>query len=526
MSRKKPNILFIMTDQLAGPALPVYGHPLVKAPHITALAQQGVTFDSAYCNSPLCAPSRASMLTGQLPSRIGTFDNAAEFPAAAPTFAHYLRAAGYQTTLCGKMHFVGPDQLHGFEERLTTDIYPSDFGWTPDWERPDHRFSWYHNMLSVVQAGLCETTNQLDFDEEVAFHAGRKIFELARSGDQRPFFLLVSFTHPHDPFAITREYWDRYDHHQVDLPRVGPIPPDKLDPHSRRIQAMCAMDEYELTEARVRNARHAYYSMISYIDDKVGQLLRALQTAGLDEDTIVLFTSDHGEMLGERGLWYKMNFFEWSARVPLIFYAPGRFSPFRVSRHVSLVDLLPTLVDLAGESAGQAQAGTLDGQSLLPLLQQGNEKTWPDDVAAEYLAEGAMAPCLMIRRGRYKYVFCESDPDQLYDLVNDPDELANLAGRPEHEELQRTFEAEVKARWDLQALRQRVIDSQRRRRLVAQALMTGQHTPWDFQPYRDASKQYMRNHLDLNELERTARFPSPEVPEPDFPGAAGSRPLE
>ena len=523
MSRKKPNILFIMTDQLAGPALPVYGHPLVKTPNITALAERGVTFDSAYCNSPLCAPSRASMLTGQLPSRIGTFDNAAEFPAATPTFAHYLRAAGYQTSLCGKMHFVGPDQLHGFEERLTTDIYPSDFGWTPDWERPNHRFSWYHNMLSVVQAGLCETTNQLDYDEEVAFHAVRKIFDLARLGDPRPFFLLISFTHPHDPFAITREYWDRYDHGQIDLPQVSPIPPGQLDPHSRRIQAMCAMDQYELTEARVRNARHAYYAMISYIDDKVGQLLQALQTAGLDENTIVLFTSDHGEMLGERGLWYKMNFFEWSARVPLIFYAPGRFSPFRVGQHISLVDLLPTLVDLAGESVGPALANTINGHSLLPLL-QGNEKAWPDEVVAEYLAEGATAACLMVRRGRYKYVFCESDPDQLYDLVIDPKELDNLAGRSEYEDLRRAFEAEVKARWDLPALRQRVIDSQRRRQLVDRALMTGQHTPWDFQPYRDASKQYMRNHLDLNELERSARFPSPEVPEPDYPGIAGSGP--
>lgn len=524
MRKNKPNILFIMTDQLAGPALPSYGHPLVKAPHITALAQGGVIFDSAYCNSPLCAPSRASMLTGQLPSRIGTFDNAAEFPAAAPTMAHYLRAAGYQTTLCGKMHFVGPDQLHGFEERLTTDIYPSDFGWTPDWERPEHRFSWYHNMLSVVQAGLCETTNQLDYDEEVAFHAVRKIFDLARSDDQRPFFLLVSFTHPHDPFAITREYWDRYDHDQIDLPRVDSIPPDRLDPHSRRIRAMCAMDQYELTEARVRKARHAYYSMINYIDDKVGQLLRALHAAGLENNTVVLFTSDHGEMLGERGLWYKMSFFEWSARVPLIFYAPARFSPFRVSQHVSLVDLLPTLVDLAGEDADPKLADTIDGRSLLPLL-QGNQQTGPHEVVAEYLAEGAVAPCVMVRRGRYKYIFCESDPDQLYDLATDPEELENLAGRPEHEEQRRALEAEVKARWDLQALRQRVINSQRRRRLVAQALMTGQHTPWDFQPYRDASKQYMRNHLDLDELERSARFPSPEIPEPDFPGAAGSGPV-
>ena len=139
MTSNHPNFLFIMTDQLAAPALPFYGNPVGKTPHLTAIANNGVLFENAYCNSPLCAPSRASMMTGQLPSRIGTYDNAAEFPAEIPTFAHYLRAMGYQTCLCGKMHFIGPDQFHGFEERLTTDIYPADFCWTPDWTRPEAR---------------------------------------------------------------------------------------------------------------------------------------------------------------------------------------------------------------------------------------------------------------------------------------------------------------------------------------------------------------------------------------------------
>ena len=203
----QPNILFIQVDQLAAPALPFYGHPIVKTPHLSALAEESVIFDNMYCNSPLCAPSRFSMMSGQLPSRIGAYDNAANFRADIPTMAHYLRVAGYQTTLCGKMHFVGADQLHGFEERLTTDIYPSDYGWTPDWSRPTERPSWYHNMLSVVQAGTCVTSNQLDYDNEVAYQAGRKLHNLARSisagQDERPFFLFVSFTHPHHPFALT-----------------------------------------------------------------------------------------------------------------------------------------------------------------------------------------------------------------------------------------------------------------------------------------------------------------------------------
>jgi choline-sulfatase len=516
MSPARPNILFVMADQMAGPALPFYGHPVVQAPNLTRLAEAGIVFDSAYCNSPLCAPSRASLVTGQLPSRIGAYDNAAEFAPSIPTFGHYLRDLGYCTCLCGKMHFIGPDQLHGFEERLTTDVYPADFGWTPDWERPDHRPSWYHNMLSIVQAGTCITSNQLDFDEEVAFQAIRKLYELARDDDDRPFCLFVSFTHPHDPFAITQEYWDRYPDQEIDPPAVGPIPPDELDPHSRRLYQVCDLGRYQQTEERVRNARHAYYSAISYVDDKVGQLLRALEATGFAENTVVLFTSDHGEMLGERGLWYKMNFFEWSARVPLVVYAPGRFAPHRVSKHVSLVDILPTLVELAAGDQVSDLADTVDGGSFVPLL-HGDESEGPDTVVSEILCEGALAPCFMIRQGRYKYVYSEPDPDQLYNLETDPNELNNLAGQPEHGELQRAFREEVMALWDPQAIRQKVLASQRRRQFVARALRAGQSVSWDFQPHQDASTQYMRGHLELDDLERRARFPTPETPQPDFP---------
>jgi choline-sulfatase len=277
---------------------------------------------------------------------------------------------------------------------------------------------------------------------------------------------------------------------------------------------MCAMDEYALTEERVRHARHAYYGAISYVDDKVGQLLAVLDATGMRDNTIVLFVSDHGDMLGERGLWYKMTFFEGSARVPLLFHAPKRFAPRRVSQPVSLVDLLPTLVELANDGQPPPFADHVDGHSLLPWL-NGDERNWPETALSEYLGEGAIAPVLMIRRGRYKYIYGEPDPDQLYDLVADPHELNNLAGQPDYEAIRQSFKAEIQARWDPPALRNDIIASQRRRRFLAQSLMRGRYTPWDFQPYRDASKQYMRNHLDLNELERRARFPVPPIPVPD-----------
>ena len=169
---RQPNILLLMADQLAAPALPCYGHPVVKAPHIGALAARSVLFESAYCNSPLCAPSRFAFMTGRLPSRTGAYDNAAEQPAAVPTFAHGLRALGYRTCLSGKMHFVGPDQLHGFEERLTTDIYPADFGWTPNWTRPRSGSTGGTTTWSACgRPGSPRSTNQLDFDDEIGLHA-------------------------------------------------------------------------------------------------------------------------------------------------------------------------------------------------------------------------------------------------------------------------------------------------------------------------------------------------------------------
>ena len=202
MSVKPPNILLVMVDQLTPAVLPIHGHKRRQGAASRGVAARGVVFESAYCASPLCSPSRASFMTGLLPSRSGVYDNAAEFSADIPTFAHHLRLAGYRTILSGKMHFCGPDQLHGFEQRLTTDIYPADYGWTPDWDHPLERPSWYHNMSSVTQAGLCVRTNQLDFDDEVTFTAERAIYDFARMRDERPFLLVASLTHPHDPFAI------------------------------------------------------------------------------------------------------------------------------------------------------------------------------------------------------------------------------------------------------------------------------------------------------------------------------------
>jgi choline-sulfatase len=498
----KPNILFLMADQMAPAALPFYGGTTALTPVMSKLASEGVVFASAYCGSPLCGPSRCSLLSGQLPSRIGAYDNACEFRADTPTFAHYLRRGGYRTIAAGKMHFVGPDQLHGFEERLTTDIYPADFSWTPDWTKPQVRPTWYHSMTSVTTAGPCVRTNQIDFDDEVVFAARRKLFDLARASDPRPFFLMASLTHPHDPFVIPQRYWDLYEGKPIPPPRVR-IPRDRLDPHSLRLRHAIGADLEAVTDAQVVSARRAYYAAISYVDEQFGLILEILRETGLDQNTVIVLCGDHGEMLGERGLWYKMTFFEGGARVPMLIHAPRVFSPRVVSQSVSNIDLLPTLLDLAGLEPGDA--APLDGRSLVALAR--GESTSEQAVYAEYMGEGAIAPIIMIRRGSLKFIRAPGDPDQLYDLAGDPDELVNLAADPAWRATTERFLAEIRQGWDLDRIASEVLASQRRRRLVAAANAIGVLQSWDYQPHRDASSEYVRSHLDLEAIEAAARFP-------------------
>ncbi|HWE13925.1 MAG TPA: choline-sulfatase [Solirubrobacteraceae bacterium] len=504
--------LVLMADQLSASWLPVYGHPLVHTPHLSELARDATVFDSAYTPFPLCAPARAAMLSGRFASTVGVYDNAAEMRAGAPTVVHALRAAGYHTAVAGKMHFVGPDQLHGFEERLTTDIYPADVDWTPDWSRPlDEPFPWYHTMESVLAPGICAASMQTDYDEEVSFHAVRKLYEIARHRSGQPFLLFVSFTNPHDPWEIPPRFWDRYRRDAVDLPAVGSLPLDRTDPHSRRLRAMCQVDEAGLTDEQIRRARHGYYAAISYLDERVGEVLGALRDSGLADRTTVLFCADHGEMLGERGLWYKMSFLEHSARVPLIVRRPGAAARGgRLGAPVSLLDVAPTLLELAGLPA-DAIAGEADGASLAPALRDPGVGV-DHPVISEYHAEGVQAPSAMIRSGHHKLIISLEDPDLLYDLRADPRELHDLAGEGSIEALRQDLRFELSRRLDLPDIGGRVRDSQRERRLVSRALRQGRYTSWDYQPHVDATVQYVRNRQDLYELQRRARLDS-GVPE-------------
>jgi len=489
MTKTKPNILFFQCDQLNPAFLSAYGHSVVQTPIIDRLASESMVFDSAYCNFPLCAPSRFSMMSGRLASTIAAYDNGSEFAASIPTFAHALRLAGYKTCLSGKMHFIGPDQVHGFEERVTTDIYPADMLWIADWREREVVHS-APEVRVIKGSGVCRRSVQLDFDEDVVFQAERKLFDYARQRDGKPFFLTVSLTHPHDPFVISEEYWNLYNDADIDAPQVAAIPYDQKDRHSQRLHDYFGLNDTPVTEEDVRRTRHAYYGSISYVDRQVGRLLKVLDETGFTDDTVVVFTSDHGEFMGERGLWFKRSFLEPALRVPLMVRYPNA-TPGRSSANVSLVDLFPTFMEIAG-APSELDTTDLVGKSLLTTVLSG-EPPNDDTVLAEILCECTTAPIVMVKQGHMKLIKGDLDPIQLFDLEVDPLELNNVADDPQYDAVLSQLQVIAVDTWDLPKIRAEVIRSQSERLYISTSLRTGMHTAWDYQPPVDASRQYYRD---------------------------------
>lgn len=501
----------IQVDQLAARALSAYGNKTVKDPHIGKLADQGVVFENCYCNLPMCGPSRASMHTGRLPFSMGMYDNASEFHADEPTFCHYLRDMGYRSQLSGKMHFVGPDQMHGYETRHTTEIYPANFAWTVDWSKGREYRPTNLTMAPIIESGPAVRTLQMDYDDEVAYCGKQALYDLARKDDNKPFQLTISFTSPHSPFVIGQEYWDRYDHDQIESPTVPPLELDEMDHLSRNLHYCQARHLFTVTDEHRRKARHGYYGMISYIDDKVGEIMQVLEQTGLADDTIVIFTSDHGEMMGERGMWFKQHFFEWAAAVPLIVVASKRFKPARVSQNISLIDLMPTMLDLASGGEFTGYAAPCDGASLMPAL-NGDISAMPDVAIAEFAADGSTGPSRMVRKGKWKLMWLEGQDTLLYDVEADPNEMNNLSGQPDYEQVEAELTAILFDGWDPDALRTEIRASQERRLAIHR--ITGGEPSYVSKVRLDDDQRYIRN-AGAADTKARARLPYVAPAQPD-----------
>lgn len=464
----RPDIVLVMSDEHSPQFSSVYGHPIVRTPNMARLAGQGATFDAAYCASPICVPSRMALMSGRMPTRTEAWDNGSPLRSDIPTIAHVLRGQGYETVLIGKMHFIGADQLHGFEHRLVDDSRVCGT-WieTNDWDDPARPRPRARDRATNAGAGR---TAHIEQDEEVLAACLRLLEERRGQGpDRRPLFLCVSFNAPHFPLRAP-EHFGSYWPDNVDAPVIGPAELEAQHPFHKRLRSHFDLDG--LSREQSLRARAAFYALITWFDDLLGEVIASVDENLAPRDGIepmLIYASDHGDMAGEHGLWWKCCFFEESVRVPLVVRWPGQVEAgMRVADPVTLIDLAVTLAEIAGandhELMGQF-ARNADGRSFLGLLAGERE---PDRTAiSEYCAHAAGRPIRMIRMGQWKYVYYHGEPDELFDLAADSHEKTNLADRPEHAARIAALRARLLDGWNAEAIDRRVREHQAERRLIA-----------------------------------------------------------
>ncbi len=483
-SKTQPNILLVMADQMTPFMLEACGYPIAKTAHLNRLAARATTFTNAYTPSPICVPARSCFMTGLYTSTTGCYDNGDPYPSFIPTFAHYLTNAGYETVLSGKMHFIGADQLHGYHHRLNTDVYPSGFIWSYpllDENDPDAMAFDFAPQYQGENIGPGWST-ELQYDEETHFRA----LEYLRHAPDRPFMLTVSYTNPHPPYQVPKKYWDIYKDADLPLPQYPEGMDAAYSDFDRAFIRWYGLDRKDIRDPKHLLAmRRGFAALAHYVDDKLGELLDVLEEQGLRDNTVVIFTSDHGEMLGEKGLIQKRSLYEWSARIPLFIDMPGRPAG-KVDTPVSLIDLPATLIELVG----QTSVRPLDGRSLMPALRGAPLGVVP--VISEYHGEGIMRPSFMVRLGDWKYIYCHRSPPQLFHLAEDPDEWNNLAGTLEHAAIEAALNAIItQGQFDLDFIEKDVWDRLAQKQVVNAAMATN-GTDWDYRPEASAARQYVR----------------------------------
>jgi choline-sulfatase len=428
---KRPNILFLLSDEhgfrYMGHVPPEEGGEPVDTPALDRLVAQGVRFSDAYCQMPLCTPSRLSLLTGLEARRCGGWWNEVVLRPELPTLPAVLGAAGYRTCLVGKMHLGGVNQLAGFQQRPYGDLTGmTGHQWEP---LQSKKTGPYAMRFRTAQAGVTEIPESQMQEHLVAEEGLAFAREQSRSDPDTPWFMCLSFSRPHFPLTAPRRHFNRYWPAGTTPPRVGPGGDAYDHPMSRGMRAGFRSDEIGPEE--MMRARAGYFACVSYLDEILGDFLVRMEAAGLLENTIVVYTSDHGEMAGEHGVWWKQGWYEACTRVPLIFSLPeqrkGAMPPRVLRAPVGLVDLFPTLAALAGADCPPGLDGTdlsasLRGSGLPP-----ERPIFCDNLLPRW---GEGTEFRMIRSGRYKYVRFRKAQPLMFDLTEDPGEQVNLCLNP------------------------------------------------------------------------------------------------
>ena len=470
-SDQRPNLLYIHSDQHAAAVTGCYGDPLVRTPNLDQLAERGVLLGNVYCPSPICVPSRMSMLSGRYPYENQVWTNSHMLDSGIPTFAHAMGAGGYRPSLVGRMHSVGPDQLHGYAERLIGDHGPNQLGGSG----VDHGVlsgTAGPNRVSLRLSGHGQSAYQVH-DEDVT---AATIDYLNRLGVKKragqpaePFSLSVGFMLPHQPFVARLEDYCHY--YENVTPPKDPEPfGEHLHPHIKRWRKACEIEE--VSEEEIRRARAAYWALVYRMDVMIGRVITALLENDLEENTLIVYMSDHGEQVGEHGLWWKQTFYEDSVKVPTILAWSGHLpESIRCDKVISSLDLNATMID----ALGCPVLPNSQGRSLLPLLTDPENAEWDNVAFSEFCQDAVGAGGSfpeegvfqrMIRRDNWKLNYYHCQPCQLFDLEVDPRELNDLAADPAHQETVEKLKAEVLNGWDPEWICERMAELRSNRQIL------------------------------------------------------------
>lgn len=389
---KRKHVVLIVSDQHRGDLTGAGGNPWIHTPNIDALASRGVHFASAYCNSPLCGPSRMSFLTGLLPTRTGVHNNRQALASHIPTIAHAMGAAGYRTVLCGRMHFIGPDQRHGFHERLVGDHGPTDVAFR---ENPFGAFDGTtgQNLRALQHSGTGVSPVML-YDDEVIRAA---IDRIASHDDEAPLFLVIGLYGPHNPYVCEPARYARYRAAIPDLRRED-LTDFYAQAHPGLRDWIETRDFLDAEPEDLNRCRAAYYGLVERVDELVGRTVDAVDRFLGPDNAVISYTSDHGDMAGEHGLFFKSNMCEGAVRVPLVIAGADVAQSATVETPVSLLDLVPTLLDLVGAPA----LPDTDGTSLARAARSGGEP--PARPVVSMLSDMRCGPSVMVRHGDAKLV--------------------------------------------------------------------------------------------------------------------------
>ena len=453
----RPNLLYIHSDQHSPHVTGCYGNDIVDTPNLDRLAARGVVFDNTYCCSPICVPSRMSMLSGRHPYQNEVWTNEHALDSSIPTIAHAMGAAGYKPELVGRMHALGPDQLHGYAARFVGD-HSANYPGNPGPDRGVLEGTAGPERMSLVRSGAGQSGYQVH-DEEVTAVTIARLNQLGvqkRAGLlYEPFSLSVGLMLPHPPYVARAEDFERYAG-AIAPPRKPAPPAGEGHPFLRWWRKATGIEE--LDDAEALRARAAYAGLVYRTDALIGQILDALRANRIDHNTLIIYTSDHGDMQGEHGLFWKHVFYEESVRVPLIMCWPGRIPQGqRCQRVVSAVDVAATMLDALGapplpNAAGHSFLPQIDGRPDPPL--------WEDVAFSEYCTDKFGPPGgafqRMVRREDWKYIYYHRQPPQLFNLKEDPDELVDRSDDAGCRSTMLDLHAETLRDWDPESVRRKM----------------------------------------------------------------------